>query len=368
MEKRVYVPFEASHPGCLIKDELDYRGISQKEFAQDIGMQTTMLNEIIKGKRGITAEIALSLEKGLGISADSWMRHQASYELDCVRIQERSIQKTKQIEIWGLIKQFVPVNIFTKLGLLSNSLADNIAKIWDIYGVGNIDELIESYSKHLNSAYYKKSDKLKADQTNIFGWSKLAQWQAKKETVSAFNLSNKNQLIEELKATFLTNDNTQERVKQILSKYGIKFFVLEKFKQVPIDGYSFWSDNNPTIAITLRKKTLDNFAFTLMHELGHIIEHLQSDRNSEFIDIEQPKKHLSQKEIEANNFARNAFLDEMSWKEFVSNNTDFLYNSTEQEIINLAKLHQIHPSIVLGRYCYETNNYKIKTGIDREIR
>ena len=94
METKVYIPFEATHPGSILKDELDYRRISQKEFAQDIGMQKTMLNEIIKGKRAITAEIALSLEKSLGIKADSWMRHQAGYELDCVRIQERNIRKT----------------------------------------------------------------------------------------------------------------------------------------------------------------------------------------------------------------------------------------------------------------------------------
>jgi HTH-type transcriptional regulator/antitoxin HigA len=67
METKVYIPFKATHPGSILKDELDYRGISQKEFAQDIGMQKTMLNEIIKGKRAITAEIALSLEKSLEI-------------------------------------------------------------------------------------------------------------------------------------------------------------------------------------------------------------------------------------------------------------------------------------------------------------
>lgn len=368
MNAKEIVPFEATHPGSILKDELIARGIKQSDFARDIGMQKTMLNEILKEKRSITAEIALALETALNIPAELWMKFQSSYELDCARIKEKNIKKTKEMEIWELIKKYVPISQFTKTGLLTDNLPKNIKRVWEIYDVFSIDGLVGAYSKHLNSAYYKKSDKLQTDQTNIFGWSKLAQWQAKKETVSVFNLSNKNQLIEELKATFLTNENTQEMVKQILSKYGIKFIVLEKFKQVPIDGYSFWSDNNPAIAITLRKKTLDNFAFTLMHEVGHIFEHLQSDRNSEFIDIEQPKKHLSEKEKEANNFARNAFLDETSWKEFVSNNINFDYNSTEQGIINLAKLHQIHPSIVLGRYCYETNNYKIKTGIDREIR
>lgn len=76
---------KATHPGSLIKDELKFRGISQKDFARDIDMQPTMLNELIKEKRAITAEIVLALEKGLGISAEYWMRHQAGYELDCAR-------------------------------------------------------------------------------------------------------------------------------------------------------------------------------------------------------------------------------------------------------------------------------------------
>lgn len=93
MKRREFVPFEASHPGSLLNDELKYRGISQKYFAKDIGMQEAVLNEIIKEKRAISAEIAVMLEKGLGIPADCWVRHQAGYELDCVRIQERNHKK-----------------------------------------------------------------------------------------------------------------------------------------------------------------------------------------------------------------------------------------------------------------------------------
>jgi hypothetical protein len=44
--------------------------------------------------------------------------------------------------------------------------------------------------------------------------------------------------------------------KEILNKYGIKFLIIDKFKQVPIDGYAFWSDNNPAIVITLRKNNI----------------------------------------------------------------------------------------------------------------
>jgi HTH-type transcriptional regulator/antitoxin HigA len=98
MTTKEIIPFKATHPGLVLKDELTTREISQKEFAQSIKMQPSMLNEIIKGKRAITAEIALILEKALDIPADFWMNFQTQYELDKARINERLIQKIDQIE------------------------------------------------------------------------------------------------------------------------------------------------------------------------------------------------------------------------------------------------------------------------------
>lgn len=367
METKEYIPFKAIHPGLIIKDELDARGISQKEFAQDIGMQTTMLNEIIKGKRAITAEIALVLEKGLGIKADSWMRHQVGYELDSVRIKERNILKIQQMETWSIIKQFVPVSAFSKLGLLSNSLADNIARIWDIYNVDSIDLLVQRVSVNKCNEYYKKSEKLKSDQVNIMGWSQLVRWQATSIKVNVFSPDNRDVIITELKEVIRANKNVVRYTQEVLHKYGIKFLVQERFKQSPIDGYSFWSSENPTIVVTMRKKFLDNFAFTIMHELGHVFTHLVADKNVDFLDIEYPNRSLSVKEQEAHHFAQQCFLKDATWNEFFSRNIKFSYPSTEKEMVQLAVKEKIHPSIILGRYCFETRNFAIKTSIDRTI-
>jgi len=367
METREFIPFEASHPGSLIKDELKARGISQKELALDIDMQPTMLNEIINEKRAITAEIALALEKALGIPADYWMRYQVGYELNCARIKERNILKTRQIETWGLIKQYVPVRIFSKLGVLSNSLSENILRIWDIYEVDSIDELVQLVSVHKNLEFYKKSDKLKNDQINVLAWSKYARWKAKSEEVSLFDPSTKNDLIAELNALFYRNSDVVAKTKQILNSFGIKFLVIERFKQSPIDGYSFWSKNNPAIIATLRKKQLDNFAFTVMHELGHVFKHLLPDNSKEFLDIEFPNNDSNEKEQEAHKFAQQSFIDDLIWQNFLSKNPFFIFGTTEGQIVQLASEIEVHPSIILGRYCYETNNYAVKTNIDRTI-
>lgn len=67
------------HPGEMIKDEIEYRGISQKALAKEIGVPASVLNEILNGKRAVTTEYALLLEAALGIEADLWLRQQTDY-------------------------------------------------------------------------------------------------------------------------------------------------------------------------------------------------------------------------------------------------------------------------------------------------
>lgn len=367
METKNYIPFEATHPGSLIKDELEARSISQKEFALSIDMHPTMLNELIKGKRAITAEIALSLEKGLGISAEYWMRYQSGYELDCARIKERNIRKLQLIEIWALIKQFVPVSIFEKRGILTNSLSENISLIWEIFEVKSIAELETSFVSDKKLSYYKKSEKLTNDQQNIFAWSKLAQWSAKKVDLDQFQPQNKEKIIADLKALYQLKSDVIAGTKKILNENGIKFLIIEKFKQTPIDGYSFWSINNPAMVLTLRKKNFDNFIFSVTHELGHIFEHLLPNHDEDFLDIECPEVEKSEKEHQADRFAQQCFIEESTWQIFLKQNPKFSYQSTERNINRLADSLELHPSIVFGRYCYETGQIKIKTTIDRTI-
>lgn len=67
------------HPGEMIKDEIEYRGITQKALAKEIGVPVSVLNEILNGKRSLTTEYALLLEAALGIEADLWLRLQSDY-------------------------------------------------------------------------------------------------------------------------------------------------------------------------------------------------------------------------------------------------------------------------------------------------
>ena len=76
------IPKNPFHPGQMLLEEfLEPAGISQATFAGQIGWTRTRLNELIKGKRGLTADAALDLSAALGTSAKLWMNLQATWDL-----------------------------------------------------------------------------------------------------------------------------------------------------------------------------------------------------------------------------------------------------------------------------------------------
>jgi antitoxin HigA-1 len=75
-------PKNPFHPGEILLEEfLQPQGMSQADFARQIGWTKARLNELVRGKRGITAEAALDLAETLGTSPKLWMNLQATYDL-----------------------------------------------------------------------------------------------------------------------------------------------------------------------------------------------------------------------------------------------------------------------------------------------
>ena len=85
--KQALVPLFSTHPGELILDEMKVRKISQLKMAKEVAVQPSFLNEVIKGKRGVHAHLAIALENALGISAEYWLRLQMQYDLNKARAE-----------------------------------------------------------------------------------------------------------------------------------------------------------------------------------------------------------------------------------------------------------------------------------------
>jgi antitoxin HigA-1 len=75
-------PKNPIHPGEMLLEEfLAPKGTSQRAFAMKLGWTPAKLNELIAGKRGITADTALDLSEGLGTSPELWMNLQSIWDL-----------------------------------------------------------------------------------------------------------------------------------------------------------------------------------------------------------------------------------------------------------------------------------------------
>jgi addiction module HigA family antidote len=88
--KAMKQPKNPFHPGEILLEEfLEPMEMSQSTFAEKLGWTKAKLNELIKGKRGITADSALDLAEALGTSPKLWMNFQSTWDLDQA-MKERS--------------------------------------------------------------------------------------------------------------------------------------------------------------------------------------------------------------------------------------------------------------------------------------
>jgi addiction module HigA family antidote len=73
------------HPGSLLKEEMEARGLSANALSLMLRVPATRLGKILHGERSISPDTALRLEECLGLPAALWMRLQAAYDLDSAR-------------------------------------------------------------------------------------------------------------------------------------------------------------------------------------------------------------------------------------------------------------------------------------------
>lgn len=87
-----------SHPGEVLREEIESRGITQTKLANEIGVRVSLLNELINGKRDFTIEYAMMIEAALGIDADFWMRMQMGYNFKMAKRNKTFMDKLSKIQ------------------------------------------------------------------------------------------------------------------------------------------------------------------------------------------------------------------------------------------------------------------------------
>lgn len=89
--------FYPTHPGEILKDEIESRGISQRQLASEMGIGYSVLNEILNARRPMTEKTALLFEAALGLDADPLMRLQVKYNMQTARKDTTFLERLSQV-------------------------------------------------------------------------------------------------------------------------------------------------------------------------------------------------------------------------------------------------------------------------------
>ena len=90
-------PYKPTHPGEVLKDELEYRGISQRGLAKEMGISYSALNEVLNAKRALNPELAMMMEAALGVDAAPLLAMQNEYDMLMAERNDSFMKKLKYI-------------------------------------------------------------------------------------------------------------------------------------------------------------------------------------------------------------------------------------------------------------------------------
>ena len=337
-----YEELIAFHPGSYIEDIIDELNITQDEFAKRMGVSSKTISKIVNGKANITEVLAEKLSRFTGISFKTWMNLQASYNKKVIEIKNKmALDEEKEIA------KEIDFNYFKKeLKIIEDKTYRIDEKIEFLRRCLNISSL--SYLKDFNSNVSYRNNKFSSDineksiiKSNVM--LEIAINEARKKADKSLDINKLKSKLNDLKSLININDTVYEKLEEILLECGIILVTLPYFKGSNLNGAVYKFNNGSVLLlITDKQKRLDIFWFTLLHEIGHIIN---KDFNSNL-----DKNKYDYNENKADKFAQDFLINPISYKKFVENH-EFDRESLEK----FAKDNFITSDIVVGRLkndCY----------------
>jgi HTH-type transcriptional regulator/antitoxin HigA len=151
-----------------------------------------------------------------------------------------------------------------------------------------------------------------------------------------------------------------KRALEAVREIGINVVIEGGLPGMSVDGASFHTRGiGPVLVMTLRYDRLDNFWFTLLHELGHIALHLAEPNDEVFVDsMEDSQIDDLEAEAEADAFAKDGLIPRDTWLRSGAHRF-----GSESSVVDFAKKLGVHPAIVAGRIRYERREFRIFTDL-----
>lgn len=248
-----------------------------------------------------------------------------------------------------MVKEKIPLNELVKRSIIETP---TIASLVAMYSVGGFSRS-ENFFRRNNGA----------DEINSDIWARIITKKAlNKELNNVYpefdsNNLNKN-FIEALKALTNHPDSITE-VFEILKSVGIVLVIELTIKGSKTDGVvGKTMTGRPFIGLSLRYSRLDNFWFTLFHELGHVKLHFDGLDTPILDSFDEQIDDKDIKELEADHYARNMIINRAKWNRTA---LKFGKHDDSNTVKKVAHDLGIHPAIVAGRIRHETGNFKLHT-------
>ena len=322
-----------------IEFRMDQAGLTRRDLIPLIGSRQKV-SEILAGKRDITISMARALHKHLGIPADVLLQEPgAAFDSTYDEIDPRRFP----------LKEMAKRNWIPQLPDLRDRAEEVINTLVEKAG-GPQAATLPLYRKNGHRRINAKTDPyaLKAWCWRVLGLAKEDPPQA-----SYLPGAVTEHFMREV-AQLSVHEDGPRRAQQRLAAHGIALVIERHLPRTHLDGAALCLlDGRPVIGLTLRYDRIDNFWFSLMHELAHVSLHLDCDENKLFIDDlsltgEDPL------EDEADALAQDALIPPQLWE-----TSPVRERATILAVYDFARSVDVHPAVIAGRVRHERGNYRL---------
>lgn len=320
----------ANPPGATIKEQLEDRGMSQKEFAARMGMSEKHISHIINGEVQLTSDVAYRLELVLGLPAKFWNNLEAIYREKLAKVEaENALDADKE-----LAKKF-PYKEMSQNGWVPETRIpeERVINLRKFFEVVQLNKL-ENSSLNPNIACRRLSITEKADYS-LLAWAQRAKIEARTIQTSNIDLKELSKQLTAIRAMTVKDPKVFcQELRELLSDCGIAIVFLPHIGGSFLHGATFYDKNKIVIGLTLRGKDADKFWFSLFHEIGHILlGHL--NQNTEIDNAAEEA---------ADQFAKDTLISPKALQAFTEKRI-----FSKESLVRFSKENGIDPGIVVGR-------------------
>jgi len=331
-------------PGYFIREQMELRDWTQEDLAEVMGITVKHLNRILQDKQPLTLEMARVLSEVFKNSPQYWVNLDTGYRL---WLEQDKSQSEVDAEIKSVIYERMPIKDMVKKGWLKQSATASKLKsqVLDFWGWEKFDfnQLDTQYLPYLT----RKSEAYAQFNTSYaITWYRKALLEAEKFDYPAYDRRKLEALYEDMHAFTVEPKGINKFISR-LADAGVIFFVLPHLQKTYLDGAAFYSGNNPVVVYTGRYKRIDNFWFTIAHEIAHILLHI--NKQTPFVLDNLRDKNVDALEKEANELAAEK-LKHTEILKYLEPYLGYLYSS---KVEKCAELYQVHPAIIIGKLAHD---------------